>query len=38
MKVGFISLGCSKNLVDSEKMMGRSYGERTHTGKSSFAG
>ena len=22
MKVGFISLGCSKNLVDSEKMMG----------------
>ena len=22
MKVGFISLGCSKNLVDSEKIMG----------------
>ena len=22
MKIGFISLGCSKNLVDSEKMMG----------------
>ena len=22
MKVGFVSLGCSKNLVDSEKMMG----------------
>ena len=22
MKIGFVSLGCSKNLVDSEKIMG----------------
>ena len=22
MKIGFISLGCSKNLVDSERIMG----------------